>query len=345
LLYILIRILRAAILRRNLALPAMIGCFVFLTSWPFMWLFEPAGAALVRPENYWWWFLVTCATVGYGDYVPTTFGGHVVGLYVIVGGVATLTTLFAQLSLVFDHVRRRRMNGSMSVRHTGHIVLLGYTHGRSERLIAELVADPERPVVLGATAEVSTHPMPEEPIDFVRGDYTDLAVLRRAGVDRAYGVLVDVRDDNEALAVSVAVAHLAPGALVVVALRDLTRATHVRYINPDARCVQWHNPRMLTEELQSPGIAEVYAELMTHGGGNTYSVTVPAGTPTVAFGEWQTCMGRRHAATIIAVRTPDALLVAPAWDAPVPAASVLYYVGRYRLTSADVLGAREAVAV
>ena len=124
-----------------------------------------------------------------------------------------------------------------------------------------------------------------------------------------------------------------------VALRDLTRATHVRYINPDARCVQWHNPRMLTEELQSPGIAEVYAELMTHGGGNTYSVTLPAGTPTVPFGEWQTGMGRRHAATIIAVRTPDALLVGPAWDAPVPAASVLYYVGRYRLTDKDELRA------
>lgn len=344
-LYILIRILRAVILRRNLAVPALIGCFVFLTSWPFMWLFEPAGAALVRPANYWWWFLVTCATVGYGDYAPTTFGGHLVGLYVIVGGVATLTALFAQLTLVFDLVRRRRMNGSMTVGHTGHIVLLGYTHGRSERLIAELVADNDRQVVLGATADVGTHPMPDQPVDFVRGDYTDPAVLRRAGVDRAYGVLVDVRDDNEALAASVAVAHLAPDALVVVALRDLTRATHVRYVNRDARCVQWHNPRMLTEELQSPGIAEVYTELMTHGGGNTYSVTLPAGTPTVPFGEWQTGMGRRHAATIIAVRTPDALLVGPAWDAPVPAASVLYYVGRYRLASADVLGALQAVAV
>ena len=148
--YILIRIVRVVLLRRNLALPAIVGGFVFVTSWPLMWLAEPAGSALVRPENYWWWFLVTCSTVGYGDYFPTTPAGHVVGVYVIVGGIVTLTTVFAQFALVLERMKGRRMNGSGVVEDTGHVVVLGYLPGRTERLVEELLADGDGRVVLGA---------------------------------------------------------------------------------------------------------------------------------------------------------------------------------------------------
>ncbi len=342
---VLLRMMRAVLIRRNLALPVLIVGFVFITSWPLMWLAEPAGSPLVRPDVFWWWFMVTCSTVGYGDYFPTTTGGHLVGLYVIIGGIATLTAVFAQIALTIERTKGRRMNGNMTIEHSGHVVVLGYSPGRSERLVDELLADGGRRVVLATWEDVTEHPMPETPIDFVRGDLTDGKLLRRAGVHRAHSVLVDVRDDNEALTVCLTVGHIAPKTLLIVGLRDLSRATHVRYVRPEARCVQWHNPRMMTEELQSPGIADVYTELMTHGGGNTYSVVIPATVPTTSFGEWQTRLGRRHDATVIAARTPDALLVGPRWNDEIPGGSILYYVSHQRLSPDDVLGTvRAAVA-
>jgi voltage-gated potassium channel len=37
---------------------------VFWTSWLAMALVEPPGSDIVAPQNYWWYFVVTAATVG-----------------------------------------------------------------------------------------------------------------------------------------------------------------------------------------------------------------------------------------------------------------------------------------
>lgn len=238
---------------RTVRLPAAVIVTVFLTSWPLMILAEPPGAEITEPANYWWWFLVTASTVGYGDYYPVSAAGHLVGVYVIVGGIATLTTLFTQLAGVIERARGRRMKGSATVNASDHVVVLGYTPGRTERIVDELLADGARRVVLCAWDEVGTHPLPDRDLDFIRGELTNDGVLRRAAAHRARSVLVDVRDDNEALAVLVAVNHLAPTAHVVVTLRDLERSTSLRYVNDRVHCVQWHSVRLVTEELQSPG--------------------------------------------------------------------------------------------
>ncbi|SFB62285.1 voltage-gated potassium channel [Amycolatopsis marina] len=191
-------------------------------------------------------------------------------------------------------------------------------------------------MVVCAWDEVTSHPMPDRDIEFVRGEPTDSDVLRRAGVQRAATVLVDARDDNEALAISVTVDHVRQNAHVVVTLRDIARARHIAYVNSAIRCVQWHTPRMVTEELQSPGIAEVYAELMTHGGANTYSAPLPASIGPVRVGDCQARLGKEHGATLLAARTGEGLLVNPAWETELPVGSVLYYVAPHRLGTEQI---------
>ncbi|MDI5976379.1 potassium channel family protein [Amycolatopsis magusensis] len=333
----LIRLIRRALGSRVGLPPLAVVLSVFVTSWPLMLLAEPAGSELVEPANFWWWFVVTASTVGYGDFYPETTWGHLVGGYVIIGGIATLTTLFAQLASMIEKRRGRRMHGSGTLEVAGHIVVLGYTPGRTERILDELHSDESLRMVLGAWPEVESNPLPERTVEFIRGDLTSESVLRRACVHHARAVLIDARDDNEALAMAVTVDHLQTQAHVVVALRDLDRAKHFRYVSEAIHCVQWHNPHMLTEELQDPGITQVYEELMTHGGnGNTYSLRLPE---TAAFGDCQTALGRQHDATVLAARTPDDLLVSPSWDTALPAGSVLYFVSRERISEAQLTAA------
>ncbi|MBC6460127.1 ion channel [Actinomadura sp. HBU206391] len=323
--------------------PVLVFSLVFVTSWPLMALAEPAGSEIAEPANYWWYFVVTAATVGYGDLYPKSGGGHFVGVYVIVGGIATLTTVFAKLSTALAQARGRRMQGAITVEASDHIVLLGYTPGRTEEMVDELIADGSSRIVLCAWNDVLTHPMPDRDVMFVRGDLTDDGVLRRAGVQRAYSVLVDARDDNEALAVAVTADHVAEGAHLVVALRDIGRVRHLRYVDEAVRCVQWHSPRMITEELKDPGITEIYTQLMTHGGADTYSVRLPESLGPVLVDRCQTSLGRRYGATMLAARTGDTLLVNPSWQTELSAGAVLYYVGSRRLTHDDIATAlREA---
>ncbi|NEE00375.1 ion transporter [Phytoactinopolyspora halotolerans] len=315
---------------------------VFLTSWPLMAWVEPAGSAIVEPQNYWWWFIVTGSTVGYGDFYPETAGGHIVGVYVIIGSITALTTLITQLVGVVEKAKGRRMQGALTVDRSDHVVVLGYVPGRTERILHGLPSEGGRRVVLCAWDEVDQHPLPDRDIEFVRGDLSDPDVLQRAGVQRAHSVLVDARDDNEALAMVVSVHHVNPRAHVVVTLRDISRANHFTYVSESIRCVQWHVPRMATEELQDPGITQVYAELMTYGGGNTYSMRLPETLDAVTYGACQAGLGQRYDVTVLAVRIDGQLLISPSWQTRLPSGAVVYYVGRARLSDDQVVAAVQA---
>lgn len=67
--------------------------------------FHSLGAAL-------WWALQTVTTVGYGDVVPRTTGGRVIGAIVMVSGIAFLTVITASVTAAFIEAARRRLGAS-----------------------------------------------------------------------------------------------------------------------------------------------------------------------------------------------------------------------------------------
>jgi voltage-gated potassium channel len=331
LIYRLSRLLRLRL--RGWRLPLAVAVFVFLSSWLVMALVEPDGNDIVQPGTYWWYFVVTSATVGYGDVFPVSTGGRIVGLYVIVGGIVTLTLLFTQLANALQSVKGRRLRGVVPLDLTDHVVLLGYWPDRTERIVAELTAEGRFQVALCAWGDVAENPFPDrEGVHFVRGDLTNEDVMTRACVQNARTAVIDGRDDNETLAIAVAVDHANPGIHLVAAVRDLGRRETLRYVNPGVQVVQWHMPFLLTEEAGDPGLTQVYNDLMSSGGhGNTYSMPVPEGFPHTTFGACQTYFGRTFGATVLALRAGDGLLVSPGWDQPVTAGDTLYYVAGERI--------------
>ena len=321
-------------------LTLVIVAFVFLSSCLAMSLVEPDDNQITDPANYWWYFVVTAATVGYGDFFPASTAGHVVGVYVIVGGIVTLTLLFTQLADYIQSIKGKRMRGIVELDVSDHVVVLGYLPGRTERIISELTVEDRLRVVLCAWEEVAENPMPESPaVAFVRGDLTNADVMRRACVDRARTALIDGRDDNETLAIAVAVDHSKPDIHMVAALRDLGRREHMGYVNPRVQCVQWHMPFLLTDEAIDPGITEVYNNMMSAGGhGNTYSVALPSGYPHTTFGDCQEHFGRTFRATLLALRDGDRLAMNPEWDHPIGENATLYYIADRRIDSSRLQG-------
>jgi voltage-gated potassium channel len=314
-------------------LPLAVAAVVFLSSWAAMALVESTGSDIAHPGTYWWYFVVTSATVGYGDVFPVSTGGRIVGVYVIVGGIVTLTLLFTQLANALQSVRGRRSRGVVPLDLSDHVVLLGYHPGRTERIVTELTAEGRFEVALCAWDDVGENPLPDQPaVHFVRGDLTRTDVMTRACVDRARTVVIDGRDDNETLAIAVAVDHANPRVHLVAAVRDLARRESLRYVNEGVQVVQWHMPFLLSEEASDPGITQVYNDLMSSGGhGNTYSMPVPPGFAHATFGDCQTYFGRTFGATVLALRGGDGLVVSPPWETPVPPGTTLYYVAPRRI--------------
>lgn len=325
-----LRLLSAAS-RRGWILPLGIGLFVFFTAWPLMAWAEPPGSPIRSAGTFWWYYVVTSATVGYGDVYPATLAGRFVGFYVILGGIATLTAIFARLTETISNLKVRRMRGHAQHDAAGHLVILGYHPGRTERIISLTEGGPI--IIAAGDDQVAEHPLPEEEqVLFVRGQLTDESVLRRACVPDAKVVLIDGRDDNEALAIATVVAHITGDTHVVVALRDMDRAETFGYVDEDIRCVQWYSTRMLTEELSDPGISLIYNDLMTPGGQGTYSTRLPAALEGRSFGELQMALGRYEQALVLAVQNGHTTAVSPSWDTALHREDRLFYVADRRFS-------------
>jgi len=150
-----------------------------------------------------WWALVTMTTVGYGDMVPATPLGKMVGSAVIILGVVLTSMFTAAVSTIFVTAKIKEGKGLQQVKYRSHIVICGWCHVTREYLSAlEGLQRKKQPQVVliadipgSITEELVTH-FESLQLKFVRGDWTQEAVLKRASVPVARTVVI-LPDDGQ----------------------------------------------------------------------------------------------------------------------------------------------------
>jgi voltage-gated potassium channel len=79
---------------------------------------DATGANIKTASDALWWAVVTIATVGYGDRYPTTGWGRIVGVFMVVVGVAVFTSLSSFLAQWFLRQRSTHDNASKTSEHS-----------------------------------------------------------------------------------------------------------------------------------------------------------------------------------------------------------------------------------
>ncbi len=99
--------LRSVLGRHNLGVTLAIA-FGFLILAAF--LISGLDPAFRNPIDGFWWAWVTMTTVGYGDLVPTTLEGRIVGMLLILVGIAIFSMLTASFSVFFIEKEEEEKN-------------------------------------------------------------------------------------------------------------------------------------------------------------------------------------------------------------------------------------------
>lgn len=102
----------------------IIGTMLLVSSVSFYFLeLRPKGVDFLSAV---WWAVVTLTTVGYGDLVPASTPGRILGILVMVCGIGMVSTLTGNLASVIVEKRAKRRKGLLKVKLSGHIIIVGW---------------------------------------------------------------------------------------------------------------------------------------------------------------------------------------------------------------------------
>lgn len=265
-----------------------------------------------------WWAFVTICTVGYGDKVPLSDGGKVIGIILMISGIGLLSMLTATVASVLVEQKMKEGRGLESVKEKGHVLICGWNN-HTEEVIRGLLSEKRKadiPIVL-------INELPVDEIDglrskygkhnlrFLRGDFVHEDVLVRANVGRASFAVIMAdfsgshpreRSDDRTILAALTIKSLAPKIKAIAELLDGENKPHLRRANVDEIIVRGeHAGSLLASAINSPGLSKVFSGLLgpSEGGGLLRREEIPKHFIGRTFEELSTHCRTRHRSILI----------------------------------------------
>ncbi|OED45597.1 hypothetical protein ACH42_04935 [Endozoicomonas sp. (ex Bugula neritina AB1)] len=293
----------------------------------------------------WFYFYITTATtIGYGDLSPSSYGGRILASIVIMPGAVVLFAGFlGKISSFFIDIWRMGMQGKEDYSSfNNHVVILGWHRRDTARMIDLIFGDArreDRAVVL-CTAEDIENPFPEK-VHFVRGESLKSEdLLRRAGVNHAARIIVFRDSDDETLATCLTLSATETKAHIVAWFNEESMARLLKKHCPEIECHSSISVDLLVRSAQDPGSYRLQGQLLsTLVGPTQYSIRIPDHFDGVSFGRVLDYFKVQHEAMVLGVAdslTGDDLQLNPASHVQITAGQLLYYMAAQRIRSEDV---------
>lgn len=213
--------------------------------------------------------IITITTIGYGEVIHLDEAGRIFTMFVAITGVGSL---FYSLTVIMDYLVGSRLLDPLGERKMqkeidrlqGHIIIAGL--GRvGKQAVAEIQAARFSFVIIDPHPEAQHYALQHDGL-FIQGDASDDSVLEKAGIQRAYGMIVTTGDDANNLYIVLSARVLKPDLFIVSRAVDdasvpkLIRAGANRAISPYAI-----GGRRLAHLILSPTVVDFFDTVIRRG--------------------------------------------------------------------------------
>ncbi len=147
-----------------------------------------------------WWAIVTASTVGFGDFVPETVFGRIVGIALILTGAGFLSTYFISLATAAVTRQNDFLEGKVQYKGKNHVIVIGWNE-RSREIINALGngKDGMNYSITLIDETLKTNPVPFNNVHFIRGRSNRDDVLINANIFDAQKVIITADQNKDEL--------------------------------------------------------------------------------------------------------------------------------------------------
>ncbi|MFC1859837.1 potassium channel family protein, partial [Thermodesulfobacteriota bacterium] len=262
-----------------------------------LWMLGSVGMWLAESENSSFrslphaaWNLMIYLTSGFEGDQPITTIGKVIGVIVVILGLALVGLFTATIAAVFVEKSIRRTKGMEALKLKGHIVICGWNK-KAENIIRQLhapiVKNPKSIAVInreGDSTDVDETDPVYDDVYFISGDPSQKAVLNRSNVKDAEAavILADQRNlahaDAQAILIALAIEAINEKVHTCVEVIHSENLEHFEHTRVN-ECISSHQlgELLLSQAALNPGISEFFLELLTfqEDKNEVYQVQIP----------------------------------------------------------------------
>jgi len=175
---------------------------------------------------------ITLTTIGFGEVRPLSPVGQVFTILIAITGIGIVTfvaTRSAQLLLASDRLHERRIMNQINDL-TNHFIICGY--GRVGQRLAEDLQSAQRDFVVIDRDDEQVQELREDDLLYVKGNAEDEEVLKRAGIERAVGLILALPDDSANVFVTLTAREMNPGVFILT--RTMNHRNRSKLLNAGA---------------------------------------------------------------------------------------------------------------
>ena len=150
-----------------------------------------------------WYSMVTISSVGYGDFVPATTNGKVVGFVFVLSSVGIYGYIVSRLTNYVSVINEHKKMGFNGTSFTKHTVIIGWD-GYSKAVADQLVIAGNKIAIVTRNKEnldlIYEHFSKREKQIFVLfTEFDNYETLKKANIHKAATIFINVGDDSQKL--------------------------------------------------------------------------------------------------------------------------------------------------
>jgi len=291
----------------------LVTAILLLASYFAGYFFMLQGNESAIVDAYFWWFMVSSTTVGYGDLYPTSVAGRFGAVIVMLIGIGVMAIIIGKVAESVLEITNRRQKGRGKMREENHTLIIGYRKGSTEKIIEELLSDDKQARIVLCSEKLEENPFHSSKVGFVRGETASPEVLERCSAARAKNAIIYGRDDNQTFFTAYAFREINTSAHMVCFLANENHAKKIYTLPAASRSLNQVilpvNVYLMAQELQNPESSNVIQHLVSNlNGATVFRVDIDSPTKKkLTYGAVFLGLKDKYQATAIAVKKDEVI--------------------------------------